>query len=289
MGDQEEEVYPGEGVDEGLEQEGESKGGFIPAFLVKILKYVALGLAAIIFIVTVVVITVNFLDRGPETGTYPEASPDYTAKTPVYQYYGGIEEIRARTSDETAYTVIVDAKLGYEKNNKKVQSELINREDQIIDLMRRFFSNYKAHELTPENEPQIKEKLKERSFMYAPQLTKKDRMELLQEEGSFFPPKNIKKEDMSSALWEVIERNQHVLGDKLEEKEVEYKVNIEEKIVDIQNKLMNKLRYSFNHLLREAGSKTEVIVSFLAVLELAKQRSINIDQEEAFADIIISK
>lgn len=162
MGDQQdEELNLDEGGEEAVGEEGGGKGGFIPAALIKILKYVALGLAAIIFIVTVVVITVNILDQGPDTGSYPEASPEYTAKTPVYQYYG-IDQIRARTTDETPYTVLVNAKLGYEKNNKKIQSELINRKDQIIDLMRRFFSNYEASELEPEDEQQLKNKLKER-------------------------------------------------------------------------------------------------------------------------------
>jgi flagellar FliL protein len=153
------EVFSGEGIDESPEQESEKKGGFIPAILLKILKYVALGLAAIIFIVTVVVITVRFLDRGPQAGAYPSPSPEYSAEVPIRSWYD-IQEIRSRTSDENPHTVIVNAKLGYEKENKKVQTELIARKEQIVDIMRRFFSRYKASELGPENEEQIKAKLK---------------------------------------------------------------------------------------------------------------------------------
>ena len=153
------EVFSGEGIDETPEQEAEQRGGFIPAVVLKILKYVALGLAAIIFIVTVVVITVNILDRGPQAEAYPSASPQYTNRTPIYSWYD-IQEIRGRTDDETPYTVIVDAKLGYEKDNKKVQTELIARREQIIDIMRHFFSSYKAAELVPENETELKSKLK---------------------------------------------------------------------------------------------------------------------------------
>ncbi len=153
------EVFAGEGIDESPDQENEKQGGFIPAVLLKILKYVALGLAAIIFIVTVVVITVQFLDRGPKAGAYPAPSPEYSEKIPILSWYD-IQEIRSRTADENPHTVIINAKLGYEKENKKIQSELIARKEQIIDIMRRFFSRHKASELDPANEDQIKMKLK---------------------------------------------------------------------------------------------------------------------------------
>ena len=130
--------------------------------------------------------------------------------------------------------------------------------------------------------------LREKNFMFSPDLKKGSRRELL-EEASFSPPKKVNKEDLRNALWGVIEKNKPRLEEEWEEDKVEYKMNIEEKVVDIQNKLWKKLQYNFHKLLDEAGSKTEMIVSFLAVLELAKQRSIRIDQEEAFSDIIISK
>ncbi|MFP4490483.1 MAG: flagellar basal body-associated FliL family protein [Spirochaetaceae bacterium] len=154
------EVFSGEGIDESPEQEGEKRGGFIPAVLLKILKYVALGLAAIIFIVTVVVLTVNFLDSGPQAEAYPGASPDYSNVTPVLSWYD-LQEIRGRTDDETPHTVIIDAKIGYEKDNTRVQTELIARKEQIIDMMRRFFASYKSSELEPRHEEEIKAKLKE--------------------------------------------------------------------------------------------------------------------------------
>jgi len=75
----------------------------------------------------------------------------------------------------------------------------------------------------------------------------------------------------------------------LEEKTIEHKVNIEEKIAGIRDALLAKINLSFRDFLIKAESKTEVIVSFLAVLELMKQKSIDVEQTELFAEILISR
>lgn len=157
MGDEE---YLNEEEVAGGQESGERRG-ILPAMLLKILKWVAIGIAGIIFIVTVVVITVNFMDRGPQAEAYPSASEEYKQSQPILQWYE-IPEIRGRTADDTPNTVIVDPKLGYELENKRIQSELIARKEQIIDIMRQYFSRRKASELTPQHESEIKEELKER-------------------------------------------------------------------------------------------------------------------------------
>ena len=63
------------------------------------------------------------------------------------------------------------------------------------------------------------------------------------------------------------------------------KVSIDERIIHIRTLLAKKLRFSFSKFLQQAKSRTEVIVSFLAVLELAKQRELIFEQEELFSEI----
>ena len=142
------------------EEDSGGKRGFIPQAILKILRWVALGLAAIIFIVTVVVITVMIMNRGPKAGAYPAPSANYTGQTPILSWYD-IPEIRTRTADESSFTVIVDPKLGYQQNDKKIQTELIARREQIIDMMRRYFSEKTADQLTPKYEMKIKAELKQ--------------------------------------------------------------------------------------------------------------------------------
>jgi len=46
---------------------------------------------------------------------------------------------------------------------------------------------------------------------------------------------------------------------------------------------------SFNKVLESAENKTEIIVSFLAVLELMRQREIVLEQDDLFGEITISR
>ncbi len=65
-------------------------------------------------------------------------------------------------------------------------------------------------------------------------------------------------------------------------------INLEEKQVYIEEFVKNHKRFSFRKLLEKQGSKMEVIVTFMAVLEMMKQGIISIEQEDTFADIVIT-
>ncbi len=65
-------------------------------------------------------------------------------------------------------------------------------------------------------------------------------------------------------------------------------INLEEKQSYIEEYVKNHRQFSFRRLLERQGSKMEVIVTFMAVLEMMKQGVISIQQQEAFGDIIIT-
>jgi flagellar protein FliL len=157
MGD--EEVFVDEEIAGGGDAGG-GKTGFVPAAILKILKWVALGLAAVIFIVTVVVLTVTFIVKGPTAEVYPSAAESYQLVQPILQWYD-IGEIRTRTSDENPVTVIVSVKIGYDPNNKSAQNDINQRREQIIDRTRFFFSQKREAQLNANYETQLKNELKE--------------------------------------------------------------------------------------------------------------------------------
>ena len=66
-------------------------------------------------------------------------------------------------------------------------------------------------------------------------------------------------------------------------------MSISDKITHIQSLIAGKLETTLSSLLKEAKSKTEVIVTFLALLELTKQRIVSLEQTEHFADIMIKR
>jgi segregation and condensation protein A len=64
-------------------------------------------------------------------------------------------------------------------------------------------------------------------------------------------------------------------------------VTIGQQMALIQDELAAQREVSFHHLLRQASSRLEVIVTLLAVLELIKQYAIDVRQEVPFGDIVI--
>lgn len=65
-------------------------------------------------------------------------------------------------------------------------------------------------------------------------------------------------------------------------------INLEEKQNYIEEYVKEHKRFSFRNLLEKQGSKMEVIVTFMAVLEMMKQGVISIEQEDTFAEIMIT-
>ncbi|MFQ3621647.1 MAG: flagellar basal body-associated FliL family protein [Spirochaetales bacterium] len=137
------------------------KVGFLPAIVIQILKWVALALGAIIFIVTVVIITIQIMGVGKQSVTQLPTSKEYEGKEPIYDWYTNIGEIRARTADDAPHTIIVDVRVGYRQGDKAMQAELIARTPQLRDIIRRFFTSKRAEELKPVNEEKLKIELRD--------------------------------------------------------------------------------------------------------------------------------
>ena len=66
-----------------------------------------------------------------------------------------------------------------------------------------------------------------------------------------------------------------------------HKVTIREKVALIRERLAADGRVSFRALIEECGTRMEIIVSFMAVLELIKSRVLEALQDAAFADIVL--
>ncbi len=69
---------------------------------------------------------------------------------------------------------------------------------------------------------------------------------------------------------------------------VERTVTIEEKIHELSNRIKQAMRVSFKRFLSESQDRTEMVVSFLALLELIKQRIVRVEQQDLFDDIHLS-
>lgn len=94
----------------------------------------------------------------------------------------------------------------------------------------------------------------------------------------------VSAEDLSRALEQAFRLRPGLPRGTLE---VPLRVSIQQKIDAIIGRITLRPRVRFSHLLQEAKSRVEVIVTFLAVLELIKLRRIGVQQDRLFGEIVL--
>jgi len=104
---------------------------------------------------------------------------------------------------------------------------------------------------------------------------------------SFVPDPDVNGQALAQSLKALISELKEII--RLPEQVMKEVVSISDKIAHIQNLISTTIETSLSSLLKDAKSKTEVIVTFLALLELTKQKVLTIEQSAAFEDIIIKK
>jgi len=96
---------------------------------------------------------------------------------------------------------------------------------------------------------------------------------------------NVSLFDLLTALSKILKS---IAPEKIHEvQKDEYTVS--DKIRDIKSRLTMKPVFYFQDLFRNARNKFEVITTFLALLELIRQREVSIDQPSRFSDIRIER
>jgi len=139
------------------------RSGGLGNLLPTILKFVAIGLGALIFIITICVITYNIMSRGGKSQTViTDPSSPYVGKRPEYNYYDMIGSITTKTRDfPVASTVTVEMIIGYDLNDTNASAELVSRRYELRDFVRRYFTGKYSSELTPEREEELKKEIRE--------------------------------------------------------------------------------------------------------------------------------
>jgi flagellar FliL protein len=135
----------------------------LASLLPNLLKFVAIGLGALAFIVTVTIITYNVVNRGGKSRTAVTDPLDpYVGKRPEYAFYTLIGQVVTRTRDtDKSYSVTVEMILGYDLNNTSAQTELVSRQYELRDFVRNYFNGKYASELQPDNEKKLKSDIRE--------------------------------------------------------------------------------------------------------------------------------
>lgn len=101
----------------------------------------------------------------------------------------------------------------------------------------------------------------------------------------FYPPPKL----TAGGFWEAFAAVLRALPQlqKLAEEKLRKVISLEERIRDIQQRLTRRLERAFSEIVKGSKEKVDIIVSFLAILELAKQKLVTLHQKELFRDIIV--
>ncbi|MCC6639037.1 segregation/condensation protein A [Candidatus Falkowbacteria bacterium] len=179
--------------------------------------------------------------------------------------------------DEIADFLVIASKLILIKSKALLPTLLVEDED-AIDLERQL----KMYKQFVEASHKISEIAHKKQNLFT-----KDSYPQIAVEGFITPRKPITQEKLHSLFSLLLQKI--TPPQILEKKIIEKVVTIKEKISHIKDLLMSHTAFSFKKSVLVHGSRSEKIVSFLAILELAKQKMLDVEQGEYLGDIVIKK
>lgn len=192
------------------------------------------------------------------------------------QYIHFIEQAEAISPEELADFLVIAAKLLLIKS--KILLPYLQGEDEDAGL--ELEQQLKMYKLFVEAAAKMDKLIKRRRFAYFRESNKMF-------ETIFIPPENIGKADLRNIFFSIIRGIEPVIT--FTQRAIKKSVSLRDKIDQIKEMLFKVEESRFNELLSAAKSKTEIIVTFLALLELVKQRDIAVVQNSIFSDITIKK
>lgn len=103
----------------------------------------------------------------------------------------------------------------------------------------------------------------------------------------FLPASNLSAALLTDVFRSVLKRLEPFFA--LSQASIDRVVSVEERIEELKGALEAKATMRFNDIVKSAGSKVEVVVSFLALLELLRRRVITANQSKHGDDIVIER
>ncbi len=171
---------------------------------------------------------------------------------------------------ELADFLVVASRLIYIKSKALLPYLIIEEEEEQsledqLKLYREYVLASKAVELI----------LKKQATLYS--------REKIPAEAAFRPPYKL----TPAGLKEVMERIVHLLEPimKIPAAIIQKTISIKDRMEQLKEKLSKNAVAGFSHFVKDVKNRMEVVVSFLAVLELLKQRFVSVEQGELFSEI----
>jgi segregation and condensation protein A len=185
--------------------------------------------------------------------------------------------------DEMAEFLLVAAKLLYIKSKTLLPYLYNDEEEEDIEDLKTQLRMYKEFISASEN---IRKLAQGKRFSFAKPFKANQARKQLLKLSSFIAPQELNVVEIKDTFQEILD-NLEPRVEKIEEDRMDYMLSIDDRIDYIQGLLKKNMQASFSSLISGSNNKTEVIVNFLALLELVKQRQLNFKQHSMFGEIDI--
>lgn len=105
--------------------------------------------------------------------------------------------------------------------------------------------------------------------------------------AAFTPPESLRSAHLAGAFGAIIAALEPVV--RFPKEAIRRVISIKDKIQRIQDMLIARAAITFRHVVGERASKADVIVSFLALLELVKAQTVSVVQSGVFGELTLKK
>lgn len=191
------------------------------------------------------------------------------------QYIRYLDSLEDKKEDELADFLVIAARLLLLKS-RLLLPQFMGEEDEGPSLESQL-KLYKAF-LDASKKVQVLWNTESRAFF---------RVEPPRKAPGFVPPQNVTLENLHHFMVQLVERLKPIKP--LPVTTIDKGLSLKETIQRIRDLLSKKKKMQFSDLLQNTENKTELIIGFLALLELVKQRTVLLRQEGIFSDIVVEK
>lgn len=195
------------------------------------------------------------------------------------QFLTYLTQTKDLPTDELADFLVVAAKLLLIKSRTLLPNVEMEEEDDGIDLEKQL----KMYKLYYDAAMRIEKMAKQGNFTYARGTT----LRVAFAERKFRPPDHVNVDALVTVFRGILKRLEPFVT--IPEATILRTVHLRDKLESIRKRIESEVRLNFHTLLAESKSRTEIIVTFLALLELVKQRTIVVVQDSMFSSIEIQQ
>lgn len=191
------------------------------------------------------------------------------------QYLGTLERIERAHPDDLADFLVVAAKLLLIKS-KTLLPQLDVPDEEGVSLA----DQLKLYQTFVAAAEDVRKLYRRRRDLFP-------RIHAATVEPAFSPPAKLPTEQLHRIMIDVLRGLEPLMA--IPETTIARTISLHQKISSIRQMIVDRAAINFRQLLEQAETRMDVIVTFLALLELVKQRVAVVVQSENFTDITIER